>query len=226
MKEAFGIASAIIASIGGAGAIIIGLSSWLGKVWANRILENQKKEHQMEIESFKSQLQENINKVNAVNEKALHISKTHYDTEFGIYKEIWVKLLECIKSVNKLYPPGFSYMPSDPDEIKRMDEKNYKKFAAAYNDFSNTITKYAPFYKKDFYDNFIIIRNLCDEKSRIFENYNFDDSYNESCTGVRDSKLSIDDKNKAYIEIPEKLKGQQDKLQEDIRDYLASLEIR
>lgn len=67
MKEIFGIAAAIIASIGGAGAIIIAVSSWLGKVWANRILENQKKEHQREIESFKSQLQENINKVNAIN---------------------------------------------------------------------------------------------------------------------------------------------------------------
>lgn len=225
MKEIFGIASAIIASVGGAGVIIIGLSSWFGKVWANRILENQKKEYQREIESYKCQLQENINKVNAINEKALHVSKTHYDTEFGIYKEIWTKLLECINSLNKLYPV-FADVPSDPKERKKMDESNYKKFVISYNDFSNTINKYAPFYKKSFYDDFITIRDLCNEKAKIFHYYEFDVPYSESCKHVRDSKITSDERKEVYIEIPRKLKEQQDKLQEEIREYLVSLEIR
>lgn len=225
MKEIFGIAAAIIASIGGAGAIIIAVSSWLGKVWANRILENQKKEHQREIESFKSQLQENINKVNAINEKALYISKTHYDTEFGIYKEIWVKLLECINSVNRLHQI-VGNVPLDAEEKKARDTIMYEEFARAYNDFSNTINKYAPFYKKSFYDDFIIIRNLCNEKASIFHLYAFDVPYNESFKSERDLKITADERKKVYIEIPEKLKEQQDKLQEDIRDYLVSLEIR
>jgi hypothetical protein len=47
--EVFKLTSAIFASVGGAAAIIFGLSSWLGKVWANRILEADKVRYQSEL---------------------------------------------------------------------------------------------------------------------------------------------------------------------------------
>ena len=38
-QDVFQIASAVLLSLGTGGAIVVGLSSWLGKVWASRILE-------------------------------------------------------------------------------------------------------------------------------------------------------------------------------------------
>ena len=43
-EDTFKIVTAMLTSVGGAGVIIFGLSSWLGKVWANRILEKEKSE--------------------------------------------------------------------------------------------------------------------------------------------------------------------------------------
>ena len=43
------IVASAIASVGGAGAIIWALSSFFGKMWANKILEKQKAEFQKDI---------------------------------------------------------------------------------------------------------------------------------------------------------------------------------
>lgn len=54
--------SSIILSIGASGAIIFGLSSWLGKVWANRLMTEEKFKHQQNLLS----LSESIKKENAI----------------------------------------------------------------------------------------------------------------------------------------------------------------
>jgi hypothetical protein len=50
------LSAAVLASVGGAGAIIFGLSSWLGKVWAERLLSKEKQKYAEDLESFKSRL--------------------------------------------------------------------------------------------------------------------------------------------------------------------------
>jgi hypothetical protein len=73
MKEIFEIAFAILASLGVSGGIIFVCSSWLGKIWANRILESDRAKFQKEIESLKSDLLVNIKereiKVGAIQEE-------------------------------------------------------------------------------------------------------------------------------------------------------------
>jgi hypothetical protein len=48
--------TASIVSIGAGGAIIFALSSWLGKVWASRILNNEKHKLESELEKTKREL--------------------------------------------------------------------------------------------------------------------------------------------------------------------------
>lgn len=50
------LSAAILASVGGAGAIIFGLSTWLGKVWAERVLTKEKQRYAEDLETFKSSL--------------------------------------------------------------------------------------------------------------------------------------------------------------------------
>ena len=56
IDEIFKISGAILGSVGGAAVIIVGLSSWLGKVWANRILEKDKLAYSSELERIKNKL--------------------------------------------------------------------------------------------------------------------------------------------------------------------------
>ena len=56
MSEAFKTAAAIILSLGGGGAIVLGLSAWLGKVWANRLMAADSSKYERELALLKSDL--------------------------------------------------------------------------------------------------------------------------------------------------------------------------
>lgn len=56
MEDIWNIAFAVITALGGGAAIVFALSSWLGKVWANRILESDKAKYQKEFAELKAEL--------------------------------------------------------------------------------------------------------------------------------------------------------------------------
>ncbi len=55
-SELIEIASVTLGALGGGAAIIFGFSNWLGKVWANKLMENEKAEHSRELESLRNRL--------------------------------------------------------------------------------------------------------------------------------------------------------------------------
>ncbi|WP_375749995.1 hypothetical protein [Vibrio sp. HN007] len=55
-ESIFKVSAGFLASVGSASAIILGLSSWLGKVWAQRILEQEKNRMATELEAVKRDL--------------------------------------------------------------------------------------------------------------------------------------------------------------------------
>jgi hypothetical protein len=56
MAEVFETAAAVLAAIGGAGAIILGLSAWLGKVWADRLMQSARAQHERALEVLRTDL--------------------------------------------------------------------------------------------------------------------------------------------------------------------------
>lgn len=60
LQEVLAVASTVLLSLGGAGAIILGLSSWLGRVWAEKILQNARYEHELRVEKLRAQLQRDV----------------------------------------------------------------------------------------------------------------------------------------------------------------------
>lgn len=54
LSEMLQIALLVLGSLGGGGLIIVGLSGWLGKVWADRITQKERAAYEREIEDFKA----------------------------------------------------------------------------------------------------------------------------------------------------------------------------
>lgn len=71
----------VLASFGGATLALLALSKWLGQVWANRILENEKAKHNRELEEYKSRLELEVNK-----------SSRYIDAQFDLYNSLWEAL--------------------------------------------------------------------------------------------------------------------------------------
>lgn len=221
---------------GGTGAtVIFGLSKWLGGVWSNRILEGErqknrkeletiKMEFQKEIEDLKHNFQIEINKLNSINETATYITKAQYDKEFLIYQELWEELHKCIIYTKNLYPISEN-VPVGEEELEKYNRKKHSDFVEAFNNYSMTIDKYAPFYKEDFYNEFVKIRNDCSEMEVIFREYKFERKYNLTFAFTRNETITSDEKKKVYIEIPKKLDENEKKLRKEIRNYLLELKV-
>jgi len=56
LSETWQTSLAFLTSLGGGGAIVVWLSSWLGKVWAARILEQDRRKYTIGNESPRSKL--------------------------------------------------------------------------------------------------------------------------------------------------------------------------
>jgi hypothetical protein len=56
VTTAAALAAAFVVSLGGGGAIVLGLSNWIGKIFADRYAERMKHELQQEIEGYKTRL--------------------------------------------------------------------------------------------------------------------------------------------------------------------------
>ena len=79
------IAGSIIVALGGGGAIVVGLSSWLGKVWADRLMQKEKATHDRELEDFKVQAL-----------RKLEEQKAHFQEKIALYKEAITPVVEFI----------------------------------------------------------------------------------------------------------------------------------
>lgn len=76
MEQYLGISAAILGSLGGAGVIVVGLSSWLGKVWAARLMDNERHKHERDLEALRASLK-------VQNDKQL----TEISSDFEIFKQ-------------------------------------------------------------------------------------------------------------------------------------------
>lgn len=137
-NEFFQIISGVIISVGGAGAIIWKLSSYLGEIWAKRHLESIKKEYQKEIETYKTQL-------NMIKETALRYS----GQQFELYSKLWHSLCDLKSTADMLWTTAneenlrkFSQqLKNTIDEVEKsylfLEESHYTELSELLDTFKN-----------------------------------------------------------------------------------------
>ena len=96
IDDIFKISGAIIASVGGSALLIAGFSTWLGKVWAKRILEKDKLKYTSELEAIKSELQRE-------SERQKVTFSLYFEGQFKLYNKLWIALSELQNEVDKLW---------------------------------------------------------------------------------------------------------------------------
>src|SRR6267143_4097743 len=100
---------------GAAGSLVVvyGLSRWLGEVWKGKILEKVQQDNRIELQAMKSEIDASVAKANRLLDagisKAILVTRTHFETEFAAYKEIFAELSEvkhCIKATRPMMGIG------------------------------------------------------------------------------------------------------------------------
>ncbi len=139
-NDIFQISAAVLASVGGAAAIIMGLSSWLGKVWANRILEKDKLKYTTELERIKTKLQNESQKQNL-------IFSLYFEGQFKLYNDLWISLSDLQSGVDELWAEA--------------SPKNLKKFVSSLRKAKTKIRSSALLIEPDHYNDIMVaIENI------------------------------------------------------------------
>jgi cell division protein FtsB len=124
-EKIYKLSAAILTSIGSASLIIFALSSWLGKVWANRILEQEKKEHSKDIEQYKSVLN-HLTKRHEIIFTKLHENRAH------VIEQLYENLINTDTSFHSLVKPFQTIGEADLNEKFGIFVKNYNEYYQFY----------------------------------------------------------------------------------------------
>ncbi|WP_148282299.1 hypothetical protein [Corallococcus coralloides] len=159
--ELWNLVSAVLLSVGGAGALIFGLSSWLGKVWANRILEREKLAIQRELHTLQAEsslrlheLKERtdvlIKNIEAEHSRKHRVHNLQFAKEFELYTLIWKALHDLKLKIWALQPVG---RPSEPlEKLKETRLRCVQEFAKAWRIVEQTVNENQPFFPKEVYE--------------------------------------------------------------------------
>jgi len=226
MREVWEVASAILLSIGGGGALVLGLSSWLGKVWANRILQNEKSQHQIEIENFKNELQKELEWLKGNQEKALYVTKLQYDNEYRIYQELWEVMHVCIKRAKLLCTISNVESDLDPSYRRKQFLSRYGSFQIALESYDELIDKYSPFYTNEFYNKFLEIQKKCKKLAYVNLQLGKRLRSKESSDQKSNTMSGMDLEELIMITLPNEIDEIRNELQSEIRNYLMSLQFQ
>jgi hypothetical protein len=122
--EAFKVVFAMVASVGGASAIILILSSWLVKVWGQRILSRERAElHRLA-------------KQHEISFSQLHVERAH------VIKDLYEKLVDLYDSMQSLL--NYFQGADEPS----LDEKA-QVFREAHNEFIHAVARNKIYFGKD-----------------------------------------------------------------------------
>lgn len=89
-----------IAALGGGGAIVLGLSNFLGKIWADRYAQQNEQEHERELEKLKADFEVWKTKTVGAHEQKVAI----YQQVANILAEIVVDIVAAQKHIRQLSP--------------------------------------------------------------------------------------------------------------------------
>ena len=190
----------ILASVGVGGAIVAALSSWLGKVWAERLMVRETAKYREELERLTKQL-----------ERKNYVSKVRFDAEFSVYRELCAVTDEMERAVYWLFPT-IDNLPTDEEQQKIIFHERYRKAFEAYQKASKSLGKNNAFISKEIYDLFFSLGELC----RMQVN-----QYTYSLSHNCKNRTDLSDCWERTMTIDTEYK----KLQERLREYLKTLDV-
>ena len=133
-NEIWKIVLGIITSIGGIGIIIIAISKYLGKIFADKYLEIIKKDFEKEVEKYKTGL--DIHK---------SVILRYSDVQFEQYSKLWASLYDLKISADKLW--------------ENASDRNLETFAKQLKSSKIQIEKAGLFIEDTDYENLLKILN-------------------------------------------------------------------
>lgn len=208
MEQIWQTVFAIIGSIGGAGAIIAVAVKWASNLIAERLSQKYEIKMSKELESYKAAL-----------DKKTYISRTRFDVEFQIYRNLSEKVLTMVEATYWLFPNTIDIVPQDEDQQKDLYLQRYQRAGEVINEAQKEIRANAAFISEDFYSKFEELSRLCAQQ------YNFYTWCGALKRRTEEYCREKADEAKKCWKRTEEISQKQKNLITELREYLKKLDV-
>ncbi|ACZ08225.1 Uncharacterised protein [Sebaldella termitidis] len=176
----------------------------------NKKLNLQKEEHDRNLTRQKNEFDKEITRLSGSIERMNFVHKTQFDTEFELYKKIWLEISNITKSFHNIQDHLTELNSTDNDcsEANKALKNEYNLLKSYSSVFSEIIDKNRPFYFQELYSLLIIFSN----QSKILAEYLSNDDY---------QKIDLD----SYLYEMVKLLNFSVSIEEIIRNRIENLKI-
>lgn len=205
VEEIFKIIFGVTASIGTIGAFIL----FVIKLSAEKIAEALQKKYTLkfdkELEKYKTHL-----------DNKTYISKTKFDAEFEIYRDLSADFCSAVRDISTMIPI-LGNVPVSLEERKKYDVEVYNKAVESVSKAQSTLYGNIPFISNELAERYSEILKLCNRQLSAFSrrwSASFMGSYEEKSNlehEVYDRTNIINDKFKEIGSL--------------VRDYLSTLDV-
>lgn len=205
-KDCLEIGAAVVASLGGGGIVVGTIVHFCGERLAEMFSKRYELKMQKELEKYRSNI-----------ENKIYISKTKFDTEFELYRNLSTAFSQMVKMISVLFPYGYSTVPADEDEYEEYENNIYEMAKRAVVDAQDLLASNIPFMPEYIYDGYSALLKDCGGQLSTYEFvYYMDSSSDEGEV----AKTKADARKKTH-EINENWKKQNI----SIRDYLSKIDV-
>jgi hypothetical protein len=132
--DAVKIATAILFSLGGAGGIVLGLSSYLGKLWADRALEKQRHEYAQLTQQTQHQLDAALKRVQMELDTLGLVHNLRTKEEFNRLAELWKRFANLRDAFGILSIAEPLPLPGHEESYTKLKAKRLEDFINALYD--------------------------------------------------------------------------------------------
>lgn len=197
---------AIIVSAGGVGGLITLAVKFCANIIADHLAKKYTLELDKELEKYKSDL-----------ENKIYISKTKFDTEFSIYRELSKSFFEMVKDITLMIPTGFAKYPADKEQREKYEHSLYVKAQKSTALAQDALNANAPFIPEDFFKQYNEILERCKIQITTFEN-----RWNVLYLAPQCEKEAF---SKEDYECSRLIRAQYEKLTSSVREYINKLDV-
>lgn len=155
MEYIFEILGKVVVTVGGAGAIIIAISGYISKFYADWFMQKEKAKYEKEIEEYKQQIQRELEVARNLNEEIAYKKRVIFDSEYKYYIEIVPKLITTADDLTLYIATKLQLRDGDEEEYDILNKIVEEKKKIANEDlqtFYECLSMYAVFIEKDVYE--------------------------------------------------------------------------
>jgi hypothetical protein len=163
--------SEVLKVVGGAAVVVLGLSAFLGKVWADRIARREAQVRDEKIAELKANFErQNADfkaRLDVASQRQVLVDRVQFEHEYEIYKQAWVALVK-LRRVTLQMRPTLDHIDLNESKEDRM-KRRIGDFIAPFNAYSEIVETNKPFYPEKVYVALADVRDRCHEELIDYE---------------------------------------------------------